>query len=103
MQGSNSIEGHNADAAYGLRLTNSRYRATVKSAAGEEISELTATRDLKAMVEADMLAPVGERRARHYVATTVLTDTRSRIREARPPREREDPFVRAAAQLELPI
>lgn len=91
------------DAAYGLRLTNSRYRATVDSGAGEEISELTATRDLKAMVDAGMLVPVGERRARHYVATPVLLDVRSRIRAARPPRETEDPFTRAAAQLQLPL
>jgi Fic family protein len=91
------------DAAYGLRLTNSRYRSAVDISAGEEISELTATRDLKAMVEAELLRPVGERRGRYYLAADVLTDLRLRIREARPPRVTEDPFVRAAAQLELPI
>ncbi len=91
------------DAAYGLRLRNSRYRSTVDSAVGEEISELTATRDLKAMVDANLLEPVGERRARFYVARPVLLELRQRIRGSRPPRDSEDPFHRAAAQLELPI
>lgn len=91
------------DAAFGLRLTNSRYRSTVDSALGEEISELTASRDLKAMVDAGLLNPVGERRGRHYMANAVLTSARERVRESRPPRESDDPFRRAAEQLELPI
>lgn len=91
------------DAAYGLRLTNSRYRSAVERSAGEEISELTATRDLKAMVDAGLLRPVGERRGRYYVADDVLTEIRQQIRQARPPRESEDPFERAASQLALPI
>jgi DNA-binding transcriptional ArsR family regulator len=91
------------DAAYGLRLTNSRYRSTVESALGEEISELTASRDLKAMVDAGLLTPIGERRGRHYEADPVLLDARRRVRESRRPRELDDPFDRAANQLELPI
>jgi len=91
------------DAAYGLRLTNSRYRTTVESAAGEVISELTATRDLKAMVDADLIQPIGERRGRYYVGLPVLIETRQFVREARPPRDTEDPFRRAAARLELPL
>jgi hypothetical protein len=91
------------DAAYGLRLTNSRYRSTVETALGEAISELTASRDLKAMVDAALLNPIGERRGRHYEANAVLIDARRRVRESRPPREEDDPFRRAAEQLELPI
>ena len=39
------------DASYGLRLRRQSYRSLTKAVVGEEISELTATRDLKAMVE----------------------------------------------------
>jgi Fic family protein len=91
------------ESAYGLRLTNSRYRSAVETSAGEEISELTATRDLKAMVDAELLMPIGERRGRYYVAAPILTEIRQGVRERRPPRDSEDPFERAAAQLALPI
>jgi Fic family protein len=91
------------DAAYGLKLRNSRYRSSVDDAVGEEISELTATRDLKAMVDAGLIEPVGERRARFYVASPTLIETRQAIRDARPPRDSEDPFERATTQLALPI
>ncbi len=58
------------DAAYGLRVRNSRYRASIEFFLAEEISELTASRDLKAMVDAGLLAPVGERRGRTTSRTT---------------------------------
>jgi len=70
------------EAAYGLRLRNARYRSIVESAEDEEISELTSTRDLKAMVEANLIDPIGERR---------------------PPRETEDPFAQASQQLQLEV
>jgi hypothetical protein len=91
------------DASYGLRLRNSRYRSAVEFSAGEEISELTSTRDLKAMVDAALLSPVGERRGRYYMAEEILLETRRRIRNERPPKESEDPFMRASEQLSLEI
>jgi hypothetical protein len=59
--------------------------------------------DLKAMVDAHYLEPIGERRARHYVAAALLQAVRKRIREERPPRGNEDPFEDAAAQLRLAL
>jgi Fic family protein len=56
------------EAAYGLRLRNARYRSL-------------STRDLKAMVEANLIDPIGER----------------------PPRETEDPFAQASQQLQLEV
>ena len=90
------------DAAHGLRLRNSTYRAVVETSFGEEISKLTATRDLNAMVEASLIEAVGERRARHYVAGNTLKDVRVSVRNNRPPRENDDPFaVYRGEQLEL--
>ncbi len=91
------------EAAYGLRLRNARYRSLVESAEAEEISELTSTRDLKAMVEANLIEPIGERRARYYVANELLIRIRQDIRERRPPRETEDPFAQASQQLQLEV
>lgn len=91
------------DAAYGLRLRRGSYRGLVESVAGEEISDLTATRDLKAMVESKLLEAVGERRGRYYVADDELVAIREKIRARRPPRAAGDPFqlVRDRQQLTL--
>lgn len=84
------------DAALGVRLRNGSYRMLVEKTAGEEVSELTASRDLKAMVDAGVLRPVGEKRARYYVAPPELIELRARIRATRPPRDDYDPFAVAA-------
>ena len=89
------------DAAYGLRVRNSRYRASIDFSLAGEISELTASRDLKAMVDAGLLTPVGERRGRFYVANDILLGARERIRAGRPDKALEDPFARASQQLSL--
>lgn len=91
------------DAAYGFRIRRGGYQASVETVAGEEISEQTATRDLKAMVELGLLDPVGERRARHYVAADETENLWREIRAARPPRGDDDPFevVRKQRQLSL--
>jgi Fic family protein len=86
------------DSAHGFRLRNSTYRAGVEASLGEEISELTATRDLKSMVDAGLVDPVGERRARHYIAASPLQDVRARVRENRPPRGDDDPFANYAGE-----
>lgn len=80
------------DVARGLRLRRPGYQAVVEFATGEEVSEQTATRDLTAMVDLGLLAPVGERRARHYVAGGEARKAWIEIRERRPPREADDPF-----------
>ncbi len=89
------------DAAHGLRLRNSYYRKLVQETLEERISELTASRDLKALVDARLLDPVGERRARHYVATDPVIELRRKIRRDRPARITADPFDLASQQLQL--
>lgn len=91
------------DAAYGLRLRRGSYRSLADSVVGEEISDLTATRDLKAMVEAGLLEAIGERRGRYYIAAADLIAIRDKIRAGRPPRAMGDPFqlIRERRQLTL--
>lgn len=91
------------DAAIGLRIRRQTYRSSTASAMGEEISDLTASRDLKAMVETGLLHAVGERRARYYLAGDTLTALREEVRARRPPKSADDPFaiVRESRQLKL--
>lgn len=81
------------DAAYGLRLRRRSYRSSVEAVTGEEISDLTASRDLKAMVDAGMLTAVGERRGRYYLAGEEVTELRAGVRAARSPKVADDPFT----------
>lgn len=91
------------DAAYGFRIRRGGYQSSVEMTVGEEISEQTASRDLKAMVDLGLLAPVGERRARYYLAGDEATKLWREIRAKRPPEGADDPFqiVRERRQLSL--
>lgn len=80
------------DAAVGLRLRNASYRASVEASQGEEISELTATRDLKLIVDSGLFVAVGERRGRYYVGASQLREVWTKIRNERPPRFNDNPF-----------
>jgi Fic family protein len=91
------------DAAYGLRIRRGSYRTAVEAGTGEEISEQTATRDLQAMVDRGLLEPVGERRARYYLAATEPTRLRREIVAARPPQTADDPFEALQARRQLSL
>jgi hypothetical protein len=69
--------------------------------AGETISSLTASRDLRALVDAKLLQPVGKTRGRYYVAKPILLEQRRRIQASRAPKETSDPFELATGQLTL--
>jgi hypothetical protein len=79
------------DAMIGLRVRNATYRAYFEDSP-EEITEATASRDLQKLVQADLLAPMGERRGRHYVARPALTSIRQAVLRSRTPRDDTDPF-----------
>ena len=91
------------DAAYGLRIRRKNYRTSVETVTGEEISDLTASRDLKAMVDSGLLLAVGEKRGRYYLAGNDVTALRGRVRADRAPKVADDPFnvVRDRRQLSL--
>jgi Fic family protein len=91
------------DAAHGLRLRNAAYRKLVQETLDDEISDLTASRDLKAMVDAGLLQPIGERRGRHYVARESLLELRREVRGDRPASVTADPFELAGQQLALDV
>ena len=63
-----------SDAAYGYRVRNATYRAAA------EISDPLASRDLRALVDAGLLVPHGERRGRHYLAGEWLLQARNATR-----------------------
>lgn len=66
------------DAALGLRVRNSAYRAALRSW-GEEVSNQVATLDLRAMVRASLLEQHGKKRGTYYVGAETLRGVRSRL------------------------
>ncbi|MDQ2729418.1 MAG: Fic family protein [Actinomycetota bacterium] len=80
------------DAARGWRLRRSLYVKVILSTSGEEITDATATRDLRAMAEAGLLEPHGEKRARHYTPTPALRRAWDTIRALRPATTIESPY-----------
>ena len=66
------------DAALGFRLTNARYRVDA------EVTELTASRDLKRLSDAALLIPIGEKRGRLYQGAEILKRLRTDSRLPRP-------------------
>ena len=71
------------DVARGFRLRNSGYRRLVERSEGLVVTENTASRDLRAMVEAGILEPRGERRGRLYVAGPPLRSAWQAVRGLR--------------------
>lgn len=72
------------DACMGYRVR----RATYQPAA--DVSDKVATKDLGALVDADLLAPVGEKRGRYYIASPELDPIKNKVFGTRLPIE--DPF-----------
>lgn len=87
------------EASFGLRLRNASYRHIVDVSEGEEISNLTASRDLKGMTDAGLLEPTGNNRARYYLGSSLLRESWQQVRATRPPRDEFDPYVVAGARL----
>ncbi|WP_206785399.1 Fic family protein [Amycolatopsis sp. MtRt-6] len=80
------------DAMIGLRVRNATYRSYFEDSP-DEITEATASRDLRALVAAGLLEAKGEKRGRHYVAKPPLVEIRERARAARDPEDTVDPFA----------
>src|ERR1700730_5357291 len=66
-----------ADAAVGLKVRNTSYRAAA------ELKEVVASRDLKVLVEAGLLRKQGENRGRFYVASDTILSVRRKTAEPR--------------------
>jgi Fic family protein len=91
------------EAAYGFRLTHSTYKMLVELTAGETISTLTTSRDLRSLVDARLLQPIGQTRGRYYVGEPLLIAERRRIQAGRTPKDTNDPFELATGQLSLSL
>lgn len=75
------------DAAYGRTLGRSTYILIVQQSQGDPLSDLSASRDLRALVGADLLIPIGAGRGRRYKASDQLKALHQEMRQAfpRPP------------------
>lgn len=91
------------DTAYGLRIRRGSYQSAGLATTGEEVSDQTASRDLKAMVDLGLLNAVGERRARYYLAGDEPMALREKIRAKRSPPETDDPFRIARDRRQLSL
>ncbi|TNC22472.1 Fic family protein [Amycolatopsis alkalitolerans] len=80
------------DAMVGLRVRNATYRAYFQDTS-EEITDATASRDLRTLVAADLLEPTGEKRGRHYVARPELREIYENVVRSRVPEDDPDPFA----------
>jgi Fic family protein len=80
------------DAALGLRVRRATYRA-VFAETDEEMSEQTASRDLRQLVAVGLLVPLGEKRGRFYVGSPELRAVRQEIVKRRHLRDDSDPFA----------
>ncbi len=89
----NRATGALADAARGRRLRRSIYTHLVELTEGDPISDLTASRDLKTMVDAGVLVPRGAGRGRIYHGSNELRSLWLDIRANRPARTNDDPYV----------
>jgi hypothetical protein len=76
------------DAATGYKVRNNTYRTAA------EISHGLASKDLMALAGSGLLVPVGERKGRHYVASTRLREIR---RDAAENRFIPNPYEEGAA------
>ena len=79
------------DASLGLRVRNSSYRASVVQGWGE-ISNQTATTDLRNLVDAGMLIKHGAKRGTYYRASSIIEDFRRDLRSNRVPISAADLF-----------
>lgn len=80
------------DATIGLRVRNATYRSYYEDSP-DEITDATAGRDLRQLVDADLLEPRGQKRGRFYVARPELTRIRTAITSLREERDDTDPFA----------
>ena len=76
------------DAAVGLRVRNSTYRTAHETS----LSDQVASRDLKALVDAGLLEPTGEKRGRHYTRSDHLAEVYGEIRARSESIADDDPF-----------
>jgi len=92
------------EAAYGRKVRRASYIANAEVTYGEVVANLTASRDLKNLVTAGLLDPIGDKRGRYYVATEELKNAWEFVRGAiQPNRTDDDPFSLVQLRLDLAV
>ena len=87
------------DAAYGRSFGRSTYLHIVHQSHGDTLSEIAASRDLRALVGADLLEPVGAGRGRRYKASDQLRHLRQEMQQAFPRPPDPNPYANVDLQL----
>lgn len=90
------------EAAVGRRVRRASYVANAEVTYGETVPNLTASRDLKALVSAGLFIPVGDKRGRYYLASETLKKEWLKITATRPSRAEDDPFSLVQLRLDIP-
>ena len=90
------VVGALSDAARGRTLWRSLYVKVARHSTGDDISDMTGTRDLLAMHRAGLLDAIGEKRGRRYRATPELRGVWREITTQRPSLKVEDPYEAVA-------
>jgi Fic family protein len=80
------------DAAMGLTVRRATYQKAAREA-GDDISEQTAARDLRALADEGWLEARGEKRGRYYVAAQKAAAIWQAIQRDRDPDDVADPFA----------
>lgn len=86
------VVGALVDAAQGLRIRRAGYHELVEISGFDRVSDLMASRDLRALCDARLLKPFGEKRGRFYLADTVLKMIALEIAESNQPVLLDSPF-----------
>ena len=81
------------DAAHGRSLGRSTYMHIVRQSSGDALSEISASRDLSALVSADLLEPIGAGRGRRYRASDQLRQLRQEMQQAFPRPSDPEPYA----------
>ena len=81
-----------ADAARGRTIRRANYLHLVEITDGDPISDLTASRDLKALVDAGILEATSAGRGRTYHGSPELRRLWHDVRSSRPPKSQDDPY-----------
>ncbi|HEY5293842.1 MAG TPA: hypothetical protein VIJ70_00020, partial [Gaiellaceae bacterium] len=99
------VVGPLAEAAYSRRIRRATYVESIETTQGETVADLTASRDLRALVNAGLLEPVGDTKGRYYIPSRALLDARDEVAQQYPRVEEDDPYkiARERAQLSLDV
>ena len=99
------VVGPLAEAAYSRRIRRATYVESIETTQGESVADLTASRDLRALVNAGLLEPVGDTKGRYYIPSRALLDARDEVAQRYPRVEQVDPYkiARERAQLSLDV